>query len=283
MNKEIYYKTTLSITMLLIYLPLSTAMPIPNPQPDDLIYQGKLINSFCIEDAMNQQTPIPLRQCGKNTPGLQRQLNKANATLLKQGYVGSDYQWSTKLNQGPSVKGSCYYRVVGEHNHQSIIMTLRGTGGSGEFSGLYAVNRSNDTIQLNPIALGDRCNGGVTKAIIDHGTLDYNLNLTPYDLLSLSKANDAKTIKAYEDLAACAVCCQGQATYEIQAGDSTDNKKLIQVDLGTTPIRPEQNTQGKYQACFNQILADYQKTKGQYIKADKINGLMSQFIKTCTH
>ena len=245
-----------------------------NALPSELLYQNKPIDSLCLFQASQSQLPVDLRHCGVTYQHYLK-LKKSNQQLTQDGYIGFDYQPSA---QQPS-QGSSYYRVIGKLDHSTIVKTVNQTGGTGDFTGLFKLKRQGNTLQLTPIAVGDRCNGGITEASIKNNTLQFSTNLTSFDLFALSKPVDIK-LNAYADLASCAVCCIGQAQYSIH-GNSP--KILIGIDLGKEWIVPNQSSQGKYQFCFESQLLAYQHAKGPIIKASEIKDLMQQFVRQCLH
>jgi hypothetical protein len=117
------------------------------------------------------------------------------------------------------------------------------------------VTRKNPTtLELKSIAGGDRCNGGVQDVSVQNQRLIYSANVSAYDFLDLAKDDNQHQLKAYEDLAECAVCCVGKAFYQV---DSKGNSQYQYIDLGKDVKENELPDQGKYQACFNKLLVSY--------------------------
>lgn len=74
---------------------------------------------------------------------------------------------------------------------------------------------------------GDRCNGGVQDVDERNHQLTFSVNLTAYDFFLL--ANKAsRNLKAYDDLAACAICCIAKAVYQV---DTTLKTTLQYIDI----------------------------------------------------
>ena len=279
-----HYRHYLFLAHLFITLqyPLSAnAIARPPQLPAELMYEDKPIDSLCLYEASTEQQNISLMHCGIKS-GKYRPIPKANPQLTRQHYIGYPYRWIADQSTGSPAQAYSYYQYIGTVNHSPIIMTLNNTGGSGEFTGIYTLKRQKNTLQIRAIAVGDRCNGGITGATVQNNQLHYSVNLTSFDLLNLSKKN-AKPIKAYDDLAACAVCCEGIATYQVNVDKPTGSpsKQLLHVDLGKALIKPNSDGQGQYQFCFDKHMLSYQKTHGNIMNESQLNGLMKEFINDC--
>ena len=64
-------------------------------------------------------------------------------------------------------------------------------------------------------------------------------------------------VKAYDELAACAVCCSGKALFERPMGPDVEHKTLLEVDVsGYVKDLGNASHTELYQACFNKILLE---------------------------
>lgn len=102
-------------------------------------------------------------------------------------------------------------------------------GGTGQFSTVVAARTEGDTLIIDrSLPLGDRCNGGIASAAVDHGLLTVARNVTPFDVVAAladsldgdPPTDDAFGLEAYDDMPACAVCCVGEATVHVSGRDS---------------------------------------------------------------
>jgi hypothetical protein len=243
---------------------------IPKNWPKEFLYQNQPIDPLCIYEAKDAETLVDLKKCGLEAErGLK--ITGHSTTLEKQGFFGYEYRWPGNTPIG----GYSYYRVLGKMGDRSLILSFNNTGGSGDFSGLSAVERVGHSIKVESLINGDRCNNGITTASITNNELSYSLNITPADYLSLTQLNP-NHLKAYDDLAACAACCQGVANFKVSNLDQLDNPTLMSVDLGDSRIVPDKNSQGIYQYCFDQLLATYQ-TKNQILSPDLLKEFVQKF------
>ncbi len=253
--------------------------------PKDFKYLGRPINPLCIGQIINNESLespkeapiIDLAECSQ--PKENYKIEKNNDLMSKKGFISIDYTLKDGLGGGYA-----YYKYLGKYKDLHILYFLQNSGGSGMFSFILLCKRQGDKIQLESIiASGDRCNGGVEEVTFNGTLLNYYVNLTPYDYLALSNFESDSNpeiknkVKAYDDLAACAACCLGSAFYEHDFQQS----RLISVDFGKPISKEEEQTQGQYQACFNQIVRDYQKKFQHTLTPDQLNEFISVFNKEC--
>lgn len=256
------FKTTLILLWCLAFTSVWAAENNSNNIPEDLMVRNKPIDPLCFNLEGNSNL-IHLQNCGIKKQ--KYKIVQRDKDLIKKGYIGFD--WKEGSGDDAS-QGSSYYKSFPAGNQQYWVYTINNTGGSGVFTALNLVKRKDDkTLEIKTIASGDRCNGGVQDVQLKNNQLQYSINLTPADLLTLTKDNPSH-LQAYDDLAACAVCCTGKAFYGI---DLNLNPQLLYVDLGSASDFDDLPTQGKYQQCFNDLYK-------QYINAGK-NKLDASLLK----
>src|SRR5262245_42805270 len=183
----------LSIIALSLACLSSTTFAATNqPFPDDLRYAGKPIDSLCFFTIKNNK--IDLKNCGAKHE--KYTIKGINAELSKKGYIGYDWQDPT-MPSGP--QGYSYYQFFDAGNHQYWIYTVNNGGGSGDFTNLYLAKRLDpNTLSIQGIAGGDRCNSGIQDVATKNNTLTFSVNLTPYDLIDLANKK-IKNLTAYDD------------------------------------------------------------------------------------
>lgn len=247
---------------------------IPNI-PEEFMYQGKPINALCIGNLTSHldEKSINLKECVKEIN--KYKTDAANKALINKGYVGVDYS-NKDEKENPWDRGYAYYKYLGKHGEDHVLYFLENTGGSGMFSNILIVKREGDKLILKEnSAGGDRCNGGIDNAKLENNQLYYSMNLTPFDYIALSNENP-KEIKPYDDLASCAVCCQGSANFSY---DFQNKPKLISIDLGDLPDKEQ--TQGKYQTCFNQLLTNKINSGKKQLSEDELRNFVKEFNAQC--
>ena len=260
-----------------LFLPLfvgNLTWAVPYNLPEDLLYLSKPIDSLCFFQPETTSDKITLTQCGLIK---EKSLIKTdNAALIKQGFIGFDWQNSNASN--PS-HGYSYYKPLKAGQHQYWIYTVNNSGGNGEFTAVNSVTRTGPkTLQLKSIMAGDRCNGGIQDVQAKNQQLIFSVNLTPYDLIRLGR-RDTQDLQAYDDLAACAVCCVAKAFYAV---DAALKPKLTYVALNANLDKPaEMSQQGHFQACFNQLIASYSVKHQTRLLPSQLKKLADEFTARC--
>lgn len=250
----------------------------------DLKFNNKSLDSLCIYEA-KPGIPVTLKHCGLSAPNQNRHVIKGNAYLSNQGYIGYYYTIDEQSNGAIPLQAYSYYRVVGQIGGRQIVQTVNNTGGTGDFTGLYSIDRPDDMHMIvNPIALGDRCNGGVVRAKIENGTVQYQQNITGFMLYSLIQKNNPSSpqLTPYTDLEDCAVCCVAKAGYQVvlQKG-SVSQSRLMHIELGKALNQLSNNNQGQYQNCLNKILVSIQQSNGRIIYPNQFTKIADLFVSQC--
>ena len=240
--------------------------------PNELQFNGKPIDALCFEE-IPKNNIIQLNNCGIAKD--KYRMKGQNEELSKKGYIGFDWQDPS----GPSeVSAYSYYKFFAADKSHYWIYAINNTGGTGEFTMIYLAERTGaNTLKVKPIVGGDRCNGGVQDVTDKGGKLSYSVNLTAYDLTTLAK-KELKNVKAYDDLAACAVCCVANAYYQV---DTHLKPTLNYVELGKVASDSELPTQGKYQACFNQLTMEYMKKNQLKLEPAATDAFVKKFSEQC--
>jgi hypothetical protein len=244
--------------------------------PAELLFQSKPIEPMCIGQASSESDQnqaakaVDLTKCAM--PQSYR-ATKHNPYLIKQGYLGYDYEVPDAQGHW-SYQGFHYYRFLGKTKQGTFIETLNNYGGSGTFSAIQQVTRHGNFIQLTTLAAGDRCFGGVADANVQGDQLVYSTNLTSNALIALADPNHKV------DLEDCAVCCVAKAVYHYTAKDSDTKPRLDQVLLDTS-IPDTAISENHDQNCFNVLIKKYQATSGQSLTLQQLQGLGKDFYQQC--
>lgn len=259
----------LSIFLLTLLISLEASATLPQ----DLIINNQPIDAICFFDMESKDKIINLQNCGLNKHNFA--LKKQNSRLTNKGFIGYDYKSTPNLG---GAEGYSYYKFFNAGHHQYWIYSINNGGGSGNFTSIQLVKRRNaTTMELKSISGGDRCSGGVQIVSIKHKQLTYSVNLTAYDFINLSKKHNSS--KAYEDLAACAVCCVAKVIYTINP--SKAKAKLQYVALNDIQDPKNMPQQGTHQECFNQLFVSYVKTAKTHFNKNNIDVFANQFNQTC--
>ncbi|WP_058478841.1 hypothetical protein [Legionella steigerwaltii] len=239
--------------------------------PADLMFHNKPIDALCFFNMEGKE--INLEQCGlaKDKYAVKGQ----NASLIAKGYIG--YNWQDPEYPGPA-EGYSYYKFFNAGKNVYWLYTINSGGGTGDFTTLYKVKRKNtNTLEIETLVGGDRCNGGVQDVAVVNDHLNFSQNLTAYDLIALSK-NASPQVKAYDDLAACAICCVAKAYYELNLNAQV---QLNYVDLDSVKEIQEMPEQGSLQPCFNQLFTSYVTAGKTKLKQNMLDELVAKFNQTC--
>lgn len=247
---------------------------LSNPIPKELFFLGKPADPLCFSDLESHSNIIDLKNCGLAKEKLT--LKRQNISLLRKGFFGFD--WKNTEDSYPS-EGYSYYKIFPLGYYQYWIYTLNNRGGSGDFTAIKILTvKKEGQLLINTLVGGDRCNGGIQDVKEKNHHLLFSVNITAYDFLTLTQDNPHH-LKAYDDLAACATCCAAKAFYDV---DSTLKPQLKGVDLGDHANNlAEMSSQGRYQDCFNTLLASYVKRGDSRLNSLRLNQLINQFNQTC--
>lgn len=245
-----------------------------NNVPLEFIFLAKPIDPLCFSNLDSHYKVIDLKNCGIAKNKLT--ITGENSHLINEGFVGFDWQDS---KSSFSSQGSSYYKVFNTGGNYYWIYTVNSGGGSGDFTAINTVKiKKGGLLEVTNLMSGDRCNGGIQDVKERNHHLFFSVNITAYDFLILAN-NNPHHLKAYDDLASCATCCAAKALYEI---DSALTPKLNGVDLGAHANNPaEMASQGRYQNCFNTLLASHVKHGKSRLNVSKLNQLVKKFNEIC--
>ncbi|WP_392538148.1 hypothetical protein [Legionella sp. 227] len=239
--------------------------------PADLMFHNQPIDALCFFNSEGNE--IDLEDCG--LAKAKYAVKGHNSSLIAKGYIG--YNWQDPEYPGPA-EGYSYYKFFNAGNNEYWLYTINSGGGTGDFTTLYKVKRKNTrTLEIEMLVGGDRCNGGVQDVSVVNNHLSFSQNLTAYDLIALSKTSDLK-VKAYDDLAACAICCVAKAYYEL---NSNAQLQLNFVDLEHAKDMQEMTEQGTLQPCFNQLFASYNAEGKNKLTQNMLDEFVAKFKQTC--
>jgi len=241
--------------------------------PSDLMMENKPIDSLCFFNLENNISTINLQLCGIK---MEKYILKGtNTKLIKKNYVG--YNWQDSKFKS-AVEGYSYYRYFNAGANQFWVYTINNGGGSGEFTAINLVKRKNNNIvEIKNIKGGDRCNGGISYVSSNNNKLLFGMNLTAYDLVALSNKAQ-KSLKAYDDIAACAICCVAMARYEVSA---ESYPTLLYVDINPVKSIKEMPNQGVRQSCFNKLLFSYINDGVTRLNNEQLSQFADKFNKLC--
>lgn len=245
----------------------------PEGAPSALLVNGQAAAPICFapylmrEDAMEAISLDPAA-CA---PGLSAD-NTDFAPI--EGYTGTGfYMGGDPATRGGMRPAFIAYKYLGEADGRLAIELLGSGGGTGVFSTVFTAAREGDALTgIEIYAGGDRCNGGITEASVKAGMLHYAYHITPYDFLTLDDDDPPAGIEPYEDIAACAACCFGEALYE--------GRSFVGVRIPDDYVAPGAADGQDIQACFDSHMAGVTQTSWSAAEFDM---LRDQIRKECVH
>lgn len=178
-----------------------------------LMVNGAAVDPLCFltRDDDDSKAPVyPTQGCG----GSEYVRDEKNTSPLDASFVSTGYFYVDPEAPEQKFPGFVGYKYLGEYRGLKAVELIENGGGTGMFTSVQLLRAENDgTLRvIQTLAGGDRCNGGIASAFMSGRTLVYDVNLTPYDFVSVAEYNP-KNLQAYDDLDACAVCCYGTLRY----------------------------------------------------------------------
>ena len=254
---------------------IAVALMLPMSLFANLMYQGKPIDALCFYNMAEKNPTVSLKTCGISAvPG--QAVAGQNKHLESQGYTGFTYTVKTP-GSAYVAQGYSYYKTYGQINGYEVLYAVNNSGGNGEFSNLMLVKQVGDTLQLKTIAGGDRCNGGVSHIKNNGKVFSYDVNVTPFDFLTLAN-NNIHQLKAYDDLQACAACCIATAHYQYTSGNQP---VLSQLNLNQDASQAGAVPGMTYQTCFNKWLHDYMSNGKTSMSVQALAEFVQTFNQQC--
>lgn len=175
--------------------------------PAALMHDGRPLDALCFD--FFEDHSVAVDAC--RNPDIVPLDDPQPADLDEYGWYGYTYRLAD-LPEDAAMRGWVAWRPLGETAAGHVVETLHNGGGTGTFTGVVTVRREGDRLHLVEGHMGgDRCNGGVAAAAVAGGVVAGSQHITPMDLLALA-LEEEPAFKAYEEIAACAICCVGTAT-----------------------------------------------------------------------
>lgn len=243
--------------------------------PAELKFNEKPIDPLCYFSPDLNKDLLDLNNCGLAKE--KYQMTEISQELSKKGFYGFDWKEAPVPEQSFVFQGYSYYKAWEAGNHQYWIYAINSGGGSGHFSSIYLTKRiDSTTVEMKSIAGGDRCNGGIHEAWNRGDNLEFSINLTATDLLTLGE-NNPNNPQTYDDLADCLICCVAKAHYSV---DTQAEPKLLFVDLGkdTEIFKTEE---GGAQKCLNKLLLKYVTQGKSELNKEELVALTKEFNQSC--
>lgn len=260
----------LSVCASFTFSSIAHALAIPYHFPDDFLYHKQPISPICF-----QQTGIVnLATCSAMIAG--SKITGSNSELQSNGFVGFDYTYPDEHDKTTLRQAYSYYTVFSNPiNNNYTVFSQYSLGGDGEFTALYLATRSGNSLNLQLLATGDRCNHGIHDVKAQDKILSYSVNLTPYDFLKMTNRN-FYNLSPLDDLGACPTCCEASAVHQLDLQNPTNDQIVI------VNIDPNANvTQGRLQPCFNTIMANYKQNSKLHLSVQQISDFAFVFNATC--
>lgn len=261
-------KNIFNVLALVLLLPVAAPAAASLQEPA-LAAKGDPVSPLCFTMA-NEGDTIDPQACDSALEATESDPSYPTS----QGFYGTAYHF--KDDPEALAAGYIEYRHLGETNGKEAIWVRDSSGGSGIFTTLYLLSRTDDDkLKVEQVvATGDRCINGIENAFIDEtGALQYETNLTQQGIYNLAAESAEKTSEDTE-LENCAVCCIGRAHYKdgiLQSITlSEENIATMQKGGEAAPIRQ----------CFNRLLLSHQ-TKALEIRPGDLKAIVSEYHQTC--
>lgn len=240
--------------------------------PKELMFHNKPIDALCFFNMKDNSNETNLNQCGRTKE--KYTVTGRENKLIEKGYIG--YNWHDSATPG-AIQGYSYYKYFNAGDNQYWLYTVNSGGGSGEFTAVYLLKRKNtDTLEIKVLSAGDRCNGGLQDVAELNNELSFSVNLTAYDFITLAKKT-SPSVKPYDDLAACAVCCVAKAYYKLKLNEQPQLNYVALENMNAEEM-PQQGTR---QPCFNKLLASYGAAGKAQLKQNLLDEFAVQFNQKC--
>jgi len=238
----------------------------------DLFYMGAPIDARCftsLSEGVNRT--INLKTCGMHHDHLVK--TEGYPDLIRDGFIGTAWKGKQEYEHG-----SDYYKSFAAGNGHFWIYSLSNGGGTGMFSSISLVKRENhDSVTMQYVAGGDRCNGGIDDVALQGNHLTYSVNLTPYDLYQLGN-NQTTKLKPYDNLASCAICCVAKAIYSV---DLTLSPKLNRIEMEKINHAEDISDQGDREMCFNRIIVKNTQAGKTQLTIAELKKMVQEFNVSC--
>ncbi len=179
--------------------------------------------------------------------------------------------------EGPSApRGEeAAYRVLGRFEGAWLVEWEWCGGGSGVFSGLAVLRVEKDRLRVvRRVVSGDRCNGGLARAVLEQGTLRYGVQRTPGELVALRLAGRAAGHDPGRDLESSAMSCTAQVNYRGDALESVDLTQAPEDAAGWTERFPRQ-------ACFNALQREWVREGKAHLDEPALTEFVAAFERRC--
>lgn len=238
----------------------------PTPVDPALVVGGAPVDPLCfIQTGGSEEAPSYATQ---NCGGGEYVADTENPAPLDDEFVSRGYFFVDAAMPEQKFPGFIGYKYLGEYRGLKAIQIIENGGGSGIFTSVQLLRPEKDgTLRLiQTLAGGDRCNGGIAESFMDKRTLVYDVNLTPFDFLTVAEYNP-RQLQAYDDLDSCAVCCY--ATLRFVNGQAESVSLNPEAPLSSEGGEDAEKT---LQTCFDRAFGDR-------IAAQKINMSLKEFKK----
>lgn len=127
---------------------------------------------------------------------------------------------------------------------------------------------------------GSACNGGILNQRLEGNNFFYSRDLTPLDLLDLSR--DVRfDLAANQDLEATSESCYATANYVYDLAQDVETLASVRLYGDTVPDEKERTEKFRYQSCFDRIFNDYVSRGQLVLTAKDIDEFAAKFKKEC--
>lgn len=242
--------------------------------PAELLYKGAPIDPYCFEALPETFSPgACLEESMEPHPDHPPTWPDAD------GWLERTYRY-TDIEE-PMNTATAGYRLLGRIEAGTVIETRAWGGGTGQFSSIVVFRRDGDQVTVidRPFG-GDRCNGGIIEAGLAEGAITASVAITPYDLLDIALGGAETSVEAYDDIAACAICCIGSADFR---GDQLTGVTLGFDEEPASRFADDDGSGPTLQKCFDDLVAARggHETAGLVLDRAALDAFGRDFLARC--
>lgn len=260
--------------------------PPPAVVPPARAADRGFLHPACLWVAVDQDLEEGDERAASGTPG-ERILLGACARGNRHIPVEETPEGISSPGAADGSRTSITYRSIGTTaDGEEVILVWYGTGGSGQFSEIFALRRTPtaDGRDVDMVARlvgggGDRCNGGIAGARLSGArTIEVDYQVTPLDLLS--EADEMLADENMDTLALCAICCTGTVRRSLNLATREETTVSATVDR-LLSRESEGAASGAAQGCFDGVLGKAAGTLPHTFGAAELKAVAQTFARSC--
>lgn len=197
----------------------------------------------------------------------------------RDSFIGTAYRPADIAAENMPAAAFIEYKFIGPAADGAAILVRESGGGTGLFSSLYVMKRTDDELKVvTTIAGGDRCNGGIESANVKDGQIYFTQNMTLLALYGIGTQSTPATMPdAAAELPDCAVCCYGLGHYNGLALQKVTLPAELETMLGQATLTAADAPA----ACGDKITLDYIKAGNTTLDTAQLAAFAEKIKTAC--